>query len=278
MELVGWSALASLEGVARLAGEPVGETEAEAGAFPPGVRGVAVVDAGEVVATGVLVEREVEGVRYASMVRVRARDVAAARPLFSALEAQVRRARATRVRVSVADAPGLGEWLAGEGYARVDAFLELRREGRAVAEPLPAGLAEAGVEAVPVAAFLAMRNGVFAGTPGAFPFDEADWRAVTAGPGYDASLVRVVLREGAPIGYFHGALRGERGEVEAIGLLPAARRRGLGRVLLRRCEGRLAERGATAFGLMVAASNRPAVRLYESEGYRVRTRRETWER
>jgi ribosomal-protein-alanine N-acetyltransferase len=54
---------------------------------------------------------------------------------------------------------------------------------------------------------------------------------------------------------------------------PAARRRGLGRALLERCEHDALELGKGALILQVTTDNQPAIRLYREFGFEVRSRR-----
>lgn len=71
------------------------------------------------------------------------------------------------------------------------------------------------------------------------------------------------------IGYFLGREVGGSGEILNLAIAPGARRRGIGRVLLRAGLGELARRGAAEVFLEVRASNAAARALYESEGFRV---------
>jgi ribosomal-protein-alanine N-acetyltransferase len=52
--------------------------------------------------------------------------------------------------------------------------------------------------------------------------------------------------------------------IASVGVLPAYQRRGIGRALLRACEGRLPQ---TRLRLCVRISNETAIRLYKQEGY-----------
>jgi ribosomal-protein-alanine N-acetyltransferase len=60
--------------------------------------------------------------------------------------------------------------------------------------------------------------------------------------------------------------------IATIGVAPAHRRRGIGRELLRVCEGKLT---TPRLRLSVRASNAAAIRLYETEGY---SRMQVWQR
>ena len=67
-----------------------------------------------------------------------------------------------------------------------------------------------------------------------------------------------------------------RGELVYLGTVPEARRRGIGRALLCRAIRDTAEMGLPQMGLAVDADNVPAVRLYQSMGFKEIRRRLTW--
>ena len=61
-----------------------------------------------------------------------------------------------------------------------------------------------------------------------------------------------------------------------LGVVPAARGKGIGRTLLGRAICDTAAMGLARVGLAVDVANAPAVRLYESEGFREVRRRAAW--
>lgn len=71
--------------------------------------------------------------------------------------------------------------------------------------------------------------------------------------------------EGRMVGFIAGDARTSPAWIATLGVLPAYRRRGIGRALLAACEAQL-PRGPVR--LSVRVSNQPARRLYESMGYR----------
>jgi [ribosomal protein S18]-alanine N-acetyltransferase len=107
-----------------------------------------------------------------------------------------------------------------------------------------------------------------------FPHDawsEQTWWAELAGrPRRDY----VVLDEAARIvgyaGLDHG---GDVADVMTVAVVPEARGRALGRLLLEELEARAAARGAASVMLEVRADNGPAIGLYERSGYAVLTTR-----
>ena len=103
------------------------------------------------------------------------------------------------------------------------------------------------------------------------------WAAVLAGGA--SSMVHVVERPGIAadeaelVGF--GSARdarspdlGASGEITAIYLLDGVKRRGIGRMLLKRLLGALAERGHRSAGLWVLADNHGTRRFYEALGGR----------
>ncbi len=90
-----------------------------------------------------------------------------------------------------------------------------------------------------------------------------------------AEVVRLkAVEAGEMIGFVAGDPRPSEGLswIATIGVLPAYRRRGIGRDLLRACEARLK---TPRIRLSVRASNAGAIRLYDLEGYQ---RIEVWQR
>jgi ribosomal-protein-alanine acetyltransferase len=67
-------------------------------------------------------------------------------------------------------------------------------------------------------------------------------------------------------------------ELLRIGVNPEARRRGLGRALLRHCQRELEQMGIEVLHLEVRVSNASARALYESEGWRYRGVRKAYYR
>ena len=87
-----------------------------------------------------------------------------------------------------------------------------------------------------------------------------------ASPGC-AALVAEAADDGAPVGF--ALIRAVAGEAEllSIGVLPEARRRGIGRTLVQAAAARCAGLGAAALHLEVADNNEPALGLYRVLGF-----------
>ncbi|MCS7009811.1 MAG: GNAT family N-acetyltransferase [Anaerolineales bacterium] len=81
------------------------------------------------------------------------------------------------------------------------------------------------------------------------------------------NVVRLkAVMDGRMVGFIAGDLRhGEEiGWIATLGVLPAYRRRGIGRTLLRACE---AQMKTAHFRLCVRTDNLEAINLYQQEGY-----------
>jgi ribosomal-protein-alanine N-acetyltransferase len=73
--------------------------------------------------------------------------------------------------------------------------------------------------------------------------------------------------EGALLGWAGVMVVGATAEILTVGVVPAARRRGLGRDLLHALLAEASTRGATEVFLEVRVDNAAAIALYESEGF-----------
>ncbi len=71
------------------------------------------------------------------------------------------------------------------------------------------------------------------------------------------------------VGYLIGMQGADEAELLNIGVIPEARRRGVGRGLMKIWLERLFERGVKSVYLDVRTSNHPAIQLYESFGFNV---------
>jgi len=74
------------------------------------------------------------------------------------------------------------------------------------------------------------------------------------------------------------AVRGDQAWVSGVGVVPAWRRRGVGRTMMERLIASAREMGAKQIKLEVIAQNTPARRLYKSLGFRVARELLTWQR
>jgi len=272
---------AELEGAAELCGEPASELAAWLASLPPGIEPVALCVGDQVIAYGLDLVRELARTGVAKLVRVYAYDRDSGLALVAHAVAQARAARARALEAGIARAPGVGDALAARGWRRIESHVTMGRPARGLAgsAPLPAGVVERTLAEVGDAAFVEVGNVAFAATPGAFPLTRDDFARIRLEPGFaDGAFCRALADSEGPIGFLRGHLLPEGiGEVVALGLVPRARGRGLGRWLLHRCEQLLEGGGARELKLSVAASNVAAFALYEREGYREESRRDVYE-
>jgi ribosomal protein S18 acetylase RimI-like enzyme len=81
----------------------------------------------------------------------------------------------------------------------------------------------------------------------------------------DAGLI--AFSAGRPVGLVNLGVRGERGWIGGLGVVPEARRQGLGRTLMEAVHEQARERGIRELTLEVIEANEAAFRLYEELGY-----------
>ena len=102
--------------------------------------------------------------------------------------------------------------------------------------------------------------------------DAATFAGVVDSWDIDLDRSRVAFDDDETVGLANLAVRGERGWIGGIGVIPSARRRGIGRALM---EAVLAEAPPTVT-LEVIEQNEPARRLYEQLGFVSRRNLEVW--
>lgn len=179
------------------------------------------------------------------------------------------------VRVCSAAPDGLAAALAARGYVERATTDVLVRD--LVALPpdraaVPADLRVAVAEA-PDDAWVAGWLGVKAAGGGV---DPATARAVVAGSA--ALYLTATGQDGTTLGVLRAAPADGWTGLSCLMVAPAARRRGLGRLLTRLGLREAADRGATRAFLQVEAANAGAADLYAGEGFRPAERYAYWER
>ena len=92
----------------------------------------------------------------------------------------------------------------------------------------------------------------------------------------DLDASRVAFRDGEPLGLGNLGLRGEDAWIGGIGVVPGARRSGVGEALMRALHEQARERGVQRIWLEVIVENSGAFALYEKLGYRVMQDVEVW--
>ncbi|WP_376957920.1 GNAT family N-acetyltransferase [Azospirillum sp. A26] len=118
----------------------------------------------------------------------------------------------------------------------------------------PAGLLEAGVVA-------ALQQACFPDDP----WDEASVATLIVPP---AGFAAIALDDrDRPLGFVMARVAAEDAEILAIGVLPQARRAGIGRLLVEAAVSGSQDLGATALFLEVAEDNPAASSLYKASGF-----------
>jgi len=102
--------------------------------------------------------------------------------------------------------------------------------------------------------------------------DERAMRFIVDSWDIDLARSHVAVEDGERVGFANLALRGQRAWIGGIGVVPAARRRGVGRALM---EAVLAQAPGEVT-LEVIEQNEPAIRLYESLGFERTRILEVW--
>lgn len=104
------------------------------------------------------------------------------------------------------------------------------------------------------------------------PFTEAMLRQMEQVDSVDLTASPVLRLDGEPVGAALVARRGPVSRLAGMALVPAARRRGLGRVLMERLISDARARGERRMVLEVIEQNTAAVRLYETVGFKPKRR------
>ena len=277
--LVPWAALRDLGAVAALLGRDRGELEVQLSMLPDGLEGVALANGDEPCAVGLFVRSNLAATGRCSLTWLSSRDPADALALVRRIEERARAEGARTFEVAEKRVEGVAPLLRSAGYARVNAMIHMRRTRRRALPLLPEGIAERTLSEAGVDAWVHAEHEAFHGIAFTVLLTREDAERQRAVPGFDEPLLRILVDADGPVGMLRGLMAPDgTGEVESIGLDARARRRGLGRWLLRRCEELLDERGAREVVLRVAESNAVAVGLYRREGYEEVRRDVAWEK
>jgi ribosomal-protein-alanine N-acetyltransferase len=100
-----------------------------------------------------------------------------------------------------------------------------------------------------------------------FPDDPWDAAVFARLLGLHGLFGHIAWLDDAPVGFVLARDLGSEAEVLTLGVLPAARRRGIGRALLDAVVTQMARRHGHSLVLEVAADNMAARRLYEAMGF-----------
>ena len=277
--LVPWRALRGLDAIAALLGRDRAELEVQLSMLPDGLEGVALARGEEPCAVGLFIRSNLAATGRCSLAWLSSRDPADAFELVRRMEARARAEGARTFEVGEKRVEGVAPLLRAAGYARANAMIHMRRTRRRALPTLPEGIAERTLSEAGVDAWVHAEHEAFRGIAFTVLLTREDAERQRAAPGFDEPLLRILVDAEGPLGMLRGLLAPDgTGEVESIGLDARARRRGLGRWLLRRCEELLDERGAREVVLRVAESNAVAVGLYRREGYEEVRRDVAWEK
>jgi ribosomal protein S18 acetylase RimI-like enzyme len=107
--------------------------------------------------------------------------------------------------------------------------------------------------------------------------DAAAIEAMTSNWDFDLDASRVAFDDGEPVGFAFLGVRGPRGWIGGTGVVPAARRRGIGDAVMRAVLDEAARLGLEEVSLEVLVQNEPALRLYERLGFEHVRELEIWE-
>jgi ribosomal protein S18 acetylase RimI-like enzyme len=127
-----------------------------------------------------------------------------------------------------------------------------------------------------IAEYTALFNAAYEGYLIPFHIDEGTVAAMIGAFDLDLDASRVAYREGAAVGLANLGVRGEDAWIGGVGVVPAARRSGVGEALMRALHEQARERGIRRIWLEVIVENTGAVALYEKLGYRMVREVEVW--
>ena len=122
----------------------------------------------------------------------------------------------------------------------------------------------------------ALFNAAYEGYLLPFHIDEQPLAAMDQAFDLDLDASRVAFRDGEPVGLGNLGVRGEDGWIGGVGVVPAARRSGVGEALMRALHDQARERGIRRLWLEVIVENTGAFALYEKLGYRTVRDVEVW--
>jgi GNAT superfamily N-acetyltransferase len=109
-----------------------------------------------------------------------------------------------------------------------------------------------------------------------FHVDEGAVATIADAFDLDADASRIAFRDGEPIGLGNLGIRGEDAWIGGIGVVPSARRSGVGEALMRALHDEARTRGIRRVWLEVIFENTAAFALYEKLGYRTVRDVEVW--
>ena len=109
-----------------------------------------------------------------------------------------------------------------------------------------------------------------------FRIDERQLAGMDEAFDIDVKASRIALRDGEPVGLGNLGVRGEEAWIGGVGVVPAARRTGVGQALMQALHEQARERGVRRVWLEVIVENTGAFTLYEKLGYRTLRDVDVW--
>lgn len=206
-------------------------------------------------------------------------DEEAAGALFDAVIDAGRAPGLTRARVSTRPSePHKRAAIARRGLERSIDFIEL---SRASARPLDAPAVDAAPRrgaAIDRAAAHELHDRTFTEIPNTAPMSDADFDALLDGPtSWPAPTSAWHDAAGRCVGFVIGVRAPDHGVVEAIGVDPSWRGRGLGRAMLADLLSIAAATGVAEVRAVIASTNTASLVLHERAGFTERARKELWD-
>ena len=122
----------------------------------------------------------------------------------------------------------------------------------------------------------ALFNAAYEGYFLPFHIDEQQLSFMDGAFDLDLDASRIAFRDGEPVGLGNLGLRGEDAWIGGVGVVPSARRSGVGEALMRALHEEGRERGVRRVWLEVIVENTGAFALYEKLGYELVQDVEVW--
>ena len=211
---------------------------------------------------------------------VMADDGAAAGALLDALLAAGVRPGVARARVSVrASEPHKLAAVIARRFRHAIDFVGLVRAPAAPSpRPSPPGVERRGGAAIDRAAMHATHDASFAGLANTAPMTAADFDLLLDGPAaWPAATAGWFTADGTCAGFVIGLRHDDHVVVEAIGVHPAWRRRGLAALMLDHLLAAAATDGAPEVRAIIASDNPGSLGLHAAAGFGERARKAIWE-
>lgn len=131
---------------------------------------------------------------------------------------------------------------------------------------------------IPIADLTALFNQAYADYFVPIVLTEPSFREMVVNFDHDLEASRLLVDGAGPRAFALLGVRGKRGWIGGMGVLPAHRGQGLGRAVMDAVSEAAQSRGLTSIDLEVLVQNAPAIAVYESLGYRDVRELDVWVR